>query len=91
MAADTTNKMNNFLVRITDEIVRLADCHDRLEAIQAEYYALDYGTTITDEVIAASSSNHIDHAMFIAGITSIEALDAMFNAGHATNIQRFRR
>ena len=91
MAADLTQKMNNYLTRLCTDIVALADIHDRLEALQAEYFALDYATTITDEVIAASSSNHIDHAMFVAGMNSIEALDAMFAAGHATNIQRFRR
>lgn len=93
MAADLSVKKNSFVARVTQEINALLDVHDRLIALESEYVALDYGnetTGITDAVLQDSNSKHLDRSMFLGGFTTLAAIDGLFAAGHATNLQRFR-
>jgi hypothetical protein len=91
MAADTTQKTNNYIARTNDQIVLFLDQYERLMAIYSEYYDLGYGGIVTDDVLANSGSPHLDQQMFMDGMMSIEAIHALMEQGHGTNLQRFRR
>jgi len=91
MAADTTQKTNSFITRTTDHIVLFLDQYERLMAIYGEYVDLDYGTIVTDEVLAGSGSQHLDQQMFMDGFATLAAINTLMEQGHATNLQKFRR
>jgi len=91
MAADLTQKKQNFIIRLTDEINTFVDAQMRLTALMNEYVRLGYATAIVDADLIASTSKHIDKAMLTAGLDTINVLETSMAGVHGTNLNRFRR
>lgn len=91
MAADISQKKQNFIIRLTDEINAFVDAQMRLTALMNEYNRLNYAVTIVDADLLASSSKHIDKVMLTAGMDTINTLELSMAAAHGTNLNRFRR
>jgi hypothetical protein len=58
-----------------------------LLAYRAQWDALDYSNTLTEEDFAGANSD-IDLAAMQAAVASVEAIETFVASGHATNLYR---
>lgn len=87
--AELTAKQTNYISRVIAASNRLVEAHDDMAALLEEYNALDYGNSLQPGAFAGDNS-HIAVEDIIAVMVTHAAIEAVFDAGHRTNLLTMR-
>lgn len=74
---------SDFVTTYRQATTRWLTALEDLLALKSQYVALDLGTTLTDDDFAGANQD-IDKADMAAGVSSIDAINAVFVTGHNT-------
>lgn len=82
------NRPSDFVTEARQAARQLWQAHQRLEALQAEWNALDYGNTL--DAAAFAGENAALNAAQVGAVVfdTANAIRAVLSAGHATNMAR---
>jgi hypothetical protein len=74
---------SDFVTTYRQATTRWLTALEDLLALKSQYTALDLGSTLTEEDFAGANSD-LDAADIAAGVTSVDAINALFITGHNT-------
>lgn len=81
------NKKSNFVSRQVSRTAELLEAFNELLQLRSEWDALGYGQTITQNDLVGENT-YLTPEMLADAFTSIDALKAVMDAGHKTNLYR---
>ena len=76
---------SDFVSRYRASVTAWLTALEDLLALKSQYDALDLGNTLTEEDFIGANAD-IDLAQLVAAVGSVEAIDAVFQQGHDTNL-----
>lgn len=76
-----------WITRYRQTVTSYLQVQNTLNALRAQWDALDYGNTLTAEDFAGANQD-ITLADLTAAVSSVEAIDTFVSAGHTTNLYR---
>jgi len=76
-----------WISRYRETVTNYLRVFETLEGLRAQYDALAYGTTLTEEDFAGPNAD-IDLVMLTSAVASVEALGGFMETGHASNLYR---
>jgi hypothetical protein len=79
--ANPSDFVSRYRLHVTSLLTEL----ESLNAMRAQWDALDYSTTLPPEAFEGANGD-LDKAEMTAAVASIEAINAFVAAGHATNL-----
>ena len=82
-----TGKKLNFVSRQVEQTAKLLDAFNELLELRSEWDALGYGSSITQNDLIGTLA-YLTPAMLADAFSSIDALKAVMDAGHKTNLYR---
>lgn len=80
-------KHSNFASRLVVQVSAFLEQYQELQQMRAEYDALGYITALTQEDLAGENA-HLTPQIIADAFSSLAALKAVMDAGHATNLYR---
>ena len=84
------DKHSNFVTQVIVTNERLLASLEDFQNLRLEWDALGLSTAITDASLTGDNA-HITPAILGDAFSSLEALQAVMNAGHRTNLYRLKR
>ena len=86
-----TQNTNTFITQVSTQAANLIATLQKLRALRSKYDALDLGNTLVQDNIGGDNEG-----ILIADVTAVlgntlEALEALMTAGHATNLHKIAR
>ncbi len=89
MATAITRREMDFVSRVRDANRKLWDAENTLLALQAEWNALDYGSTLGPEVFEDGEHEGLAGADVGSVVfATADAIKTLLNTGHATNMAK---
>lgn len=90
MASATVRRESDYVTRVRENNRKLWDAFLTLKGLQEESTAQDYGTNLGPECFAVNTEHEgLTKEDIIAVVfTTINAVDALLDTGHATNITK---
>jgi hypothetical protein len=83
-------RQSDWISLVRQQSTTLIETVDALNALRSEYDALDYGNTLTDDDFAGANEDvTIAEIQAVIG-TTLDALNALLQAGHGTNLMTIR-
>jgi hypothetical protein len=83
-------RQSDWISLVRQQSTTLIETVDALNALRSEYDALDYGNTMTDDDFAGANEDvTIAEIQAVIG-TTLDALNALLQAGHGTNLMTIR-
>jgi hypothetical protein len=76
---------SQWISRYRETVTNFLRVFETLEGLRAQYDALGYGTSLTEEDFAGSNAD-IDLAKLTAAVSSVEAIGGFLATGHSTNL-----
>jgi hypothetical protein len=84
-------RTEDFISNVRQAVTQLVKAEESLRALQAEATYMDYLTVLDDEADFVGANADITKAeLFAALSTTGDAIKALFDAGHGTNVNRVR-
>jgi hypothetical protein len=83
-------RQQDFISQVRTEASAILDAVSRLHALRAEWDALAYGANLTTDDFVGENAD-LDVAEITGVFTTVEAIDALLSAGHATNLYKVYR
>jgi hypothetical protein len=80
---------NTHYLRTKNAVNTLLNAVDEIRNVNYEYVNAGMGTELTDEVLAALGSD-LTNAEYTTIISSIQAILALMDAGHASNMLKIK-
>lgn len=82
------SRQSDFVTLARQEDRAIWNALNALEALQREWNALDYGNTLTEDAFAGANAGLDTAAVGAVVFATADALRAVLNTGHATNMAR---
>lgn len=81
-------RQSDYVTEVRRAAKQLWDALNELEALQPEWQALDYLNTMTDAAFQGENAGLDAAAIAAIVFTTADALRALLNTGHGTNLAR---
>jgi hypothetical protein len=80
---------SDFITRYRQTTTSWLTALEDLLALKSQYDALDLGNSLTEEDFAGANSD-ISKDDLVAAVGSVDAMNALFQQGHDTNLYRLK-
>lgn len=81
-------RQSDFVTEARQAARRLWEAHQKLEALQHEWNALDYGNTLEPDAFIGENEGLTPTAIGAVVFDTANAIRGVLTAGHATNVAR---
>jgi len=81
-------RQSGFVTEARQAARQLWQAHQTLEKLQAEWDALDYGTTLTEEAFGGENAPVTAADVSAVVFATANAIRGLLDTGHATNLAR---
>lgn len=84
------SRRSDFITEVRDEATNILNAVDNLQALRREWTALDYANTLeVSDFEGANEDATVAEVSAVVG-TTLDALQGLLDAGHATNLNKIR-